>query len=238
MVVNHKLDASLMTDLGLSGLPRRKFRKRKLANIRTNSDLVDRYFTATGPNQLWVTDVTEHRAREGTVYACVVLDVLSRKAVGWSIDGRPETSLVNSALFMAHFTRQPNPGRIIHTDHGPQFTTWAIRSSLNEYGLRLSYRAVGDCYDNAMIEAFWGRMQTELLDRRKWGTVVELSVAMADYIDDFHNQKRRHAVLDMLTAIEYEQLHAPKLQLARARPENRGPIDSDPRNRVTSVDAL
>jgi transposase InsO family protein len=202
-----------MADLGLSGLPRRKSRKRNLIGVRTSSDLVNRNFTATGPNQLWVTDITEHSTREGTVYARVVLDVFSRKAVGWSIDRRAETSLVNQALFMAHSTRQPASGGIIHADHGPQFTAWAFTSNVKEYGLRLSYGTVGDCCDNAMSEAFWGRMQTELLDRKKWDTVVELSVAMADYIDYFHNQKRRHSALDMLTPTEYEKLHAPALQL-------------------------
>jgi transposase InsO family protein len=102
LVVNHKLIASVMADLGLSGLPRRKSRKRNLITVRTSSDLVNRNFTATGPNQLWVTDFTEHSTREGTVYACVVLDVFSRKAVGWSINRRAETSLANSTLFMAH----------------------------------------------------------------------------------------------------------------------------------------
>jgi len=213
VVVNHKLVASVMADLGLSGLPRRKTRKRNLIGVRTTSDLVNRDFTATGPNQLWVTDITEHPTREGIVYACVVLDVFSRKAVGWSIDRRPETSLVNSALHMAWSTRKPSSGAVLHADHGSQFTAWAFNSNVNKYGLRLSYGTVGDCYDNAMIEAFWGRMQTELLDRRKWGTILELSAAMADYIDSFHNKKRRHSALDMLTPTEYEQLHAPTLQL-------------------------
>ena len=110
MTVNHKLVAKIMAELGLSGLPRRKSRKRNLITVRTSSDLVNRNFTATAPNQLWVTDITEHPTKEGTVYACVVLDVFSRKAVGWAVDRRPETSLVNSALFMAHSTRRPAVG--------------------------------------------------------------------------------------------------------------------------------
>jgi len=213
VTVNHKLVAAVMAEMGLSGLPRKKSRKRNLITVRTSSDLVNRNFTATAANQLWVTDITEHPTKEGTVYACVVLDVFSRKAVGWAVDRRPETSLVNSALFMAHSTRRPAVGGIIHADHGPQFTAWAFTQRVEQYGLRLSLGTIGDCYDNAMIESFWGRMQVELLNRQKWSSIVELSTAMVDYIDSFHNEKRRHSSLDMLTPTEYETKHAPTLQL-------------------------
>ena len=213
VTVNHKLVAAVMAEMGLSGLPRRKSRKRNLITVRTSSDLVNRNFTATAANQLWVTDITEHPTKEGTVYACVVLDVFSRKAVGWAVDRRPETSLVNSALFMAHSTRKPAVGGIIHADHGPQFTAWAFTQRVEQYGLRLSLGTIGDCYDDAMIESFWGRMQVELLNRQKWSSIVELSTAMVDYIDSFHNEKRRHSSLDMLTPTEYETKHAPTLQL-------------------------
>ena len=213
VTVNHKLVAAVMAEMGLSGLPRKKSRKRNLITVRTSSDLVNRNFTATAANQLWVTDITEHPTKEGTVYACVVLDVFSRKAVGWAVDRRPETSLVNSALFMAHSTRKPAVGGIIHADHGPQFTAWAFTQRVEQFGLRLSLGTIGDCYDNAMIESFWGRMQVELLNRQKWSSIVELSTAMVDYIDSFHNEKRRHSSLDMLTPTEYETKHAPTLQL-------------------------
>ena len=117
------------------------------------------------------------------VYACVVLDVFSRKAVGWAVDRRPETSLVNSANLMAHSSRQPVPGRITHADHGSQFTSWAFTNNVGKYGRRLSLETAGHCYNNAMIETFWARLQTELLDREKWVTIVELSTGMVDFID-------------------------------------------------------
>jgi putative transposase len=163
---------------------------------------VRRNFTATGPNQLWVTDTIEHSAKKGTIYASVVLSVFSSKAVGWAIDRRAETSLVNLALFMAHSTRQPVAGGIIHAAHRTQFTAWAFTSNVAKYGLRLSYGTLGDCYVNAMIEAFWSRMQTELLDRKKCATILELSKEIADYIDTFQNHHCRHSALDMLTPTE------------------------------------
>jgi len=100
-MVNHKLVAQVMAELGLEGLPRRKSRKCNLMSVRNTSDLAKRNFSATGPNQLWVTDITEHPTREALVYACVVLDAFSRKGVGWAIDRKVETIRVNSALYMA-----------------------------------------------------------------------------------------------------------------------------------------
>jgi len=105
LIVNHKLVAQVMAELGLEGLPKRKSRTRNLVSVRTTSDLVKRNFSATGPNQLWVTDITEHPTREGLVYACVVLDACSRKAVGWAVDRLSDTVLVNSALHMAATSR-------------------------------------------------------------------------------------------------------------------------------------
>jgi len=210
LVVNHKLVASIMAQLGIHGLPRRRSRRRNLVSITTPSDLVNRDFTATAANQLWVTDITEHPTTEARVYACVVLDAYSRKAVGWAIGRRADTTSVNSAIDMAARSRTITPETIVHADHGPQFTAWAFTTNLRTSGLRLSMGTVGDCYDNALIESFWGRMQTELFNTRTWSTVEQLSVAIADYIENFHNTRRRHSALDMLTPTEFETLNTPQ----------------------------
>jgi len=202
-----------MQQLQLCGLPKRRSGKRNLIAVRTTSDLVNRDFSTTGPNQLWVTDITEHPTREGRVFCCVVLDAYSRKAVGWSIDRIADAGLVNSALSMAAQSRPTTLDTIIHADHGAQFTSWAFTSNVRNYGLKLSLGSVGDCFDNAMIESFWGRMQTELLNRKSWTTVIELSMAMADYIENFHNSRRRHSSLAMLTPTEYETTNQNQLQL-------------------------
>jgi putative transposase len=107
LVVNHKLVASIMAQLGIHGLPRRRSGRRNLVRIATTSDLVNRDFTATAANQLWVTDITEHPTTEARVYTCVVLHAYSRKAVGWAISRRADTTLVNSAIDMAP-TRAPS----------------------------------------------------------------------------------------------------------------------------------
>lgn len=196
----------LMARAGLQGLPGNR-RRRKPTGGPTALDLVDRNFARTEPDQLWVTDITEHPTREGKVYCCVVLDTYSRRVVGWSIDSAQTSTLVTNALGMAISNRRPVPGSglIIHSDQGVQFTSWAFTRRAQESGLLPSMGSVGDCFD-AVIEWFWGRMQTELLNRRRWRTRVELANAMFEYLEVFHNRQRRHSALGMLTPIEFETL--------------------------------
>lgn len=99
------------------------------------------------------------------------------------------------------------PGTVIHSDHGVQFTSWAFTRRAQESGLVPSMGSIGDCFDNAVIESFWGRVQTELLNRRKWKTRIELANALFEYLEIFHNRRQRHSALGMLTPIEYEMLH-------------------------------
>jgi putative transposase len=160
-------------------------------------------------DELWVTDVTEHPTREGKVYCAVVLDAWSRRVIGWSIDGRPTTALVTNALGMAIDQRQPNRSTIIHSDQGTQFTSWAFTRRALDSGLLPSMGSVGDCFDNAVMESFWSRVQVELLDRKRWRTRVELANAIFDYLEIFHNRQRRHSSLGMLTPIEFEARNRP-----------------------------
>jgi putative transposase len=203
VVVGHNAIALLMRRAGLAGATGRpKWRHAKPDQVA--ADLVDRAFTRTGPNQLWVTDITEHPTREGKVYCAVVLDAYSRRVVGWSIDGSPTAALVTNALGMAIQARTPPGGTIVHSDQGVQFASWAFTQRARDSGLVPSMGSVGDCYDNAMIEAFWSRMQVELLDRQRWRTRVELANAIFEYLEVFHNRQRRHSSLGTLTPIEFE----------------------------------
>jgi putative transposase len=182
LIVSRKTVALLMQRAGLSGLPLRRRAKRVPAQ-KTVTDLVKRQFTADGPNRLWVTDITEHPTREGKLYCCVVIDVFSRRVVGWAIDSAQRADLATNALGMAIDSRRPSPGSIIHGDHGIQFTSWAFTSRATNAGLLPSLGTVGDPYDNAVVESFWGRMQVELLNRQKWRTRVELANAIFEYIE-------------------------------------------------------
>lgn len=189
---------------GISG--RRKWKRIRADDIST--DLVKRTFGREGPNQLWVTDITEHPTREGKIYCCAVLDTYSRRVVGWSIDSSPTAALVTNALGMAIDSRlgkNASSGTIIHSDHGVQFGSWAFTKRARDSGLMASMGSIGDCYDNSMIESFWSRMQVELLDRQKWNTRIELANAMFDYLEIWHNRKRRHSQLGWLSPIEFER---------------------------------
>ena len=205
--VGHNAVAMLMQRAGIAG--RNGARKRwGIPSFATADDLVDRMFLRERPNQLWVTDITEHPTREGKVYCAVVLDAFSRRVVGWSISHNPTSALTSNALGMAIEQRDAQRGEtVIHSDHGTQFTSWAFTERARRSGLVPSMGSVGDCYDNAMIEAFWSRMQVELLNTRRWKTRVELANAIFEYIEIFHNRRRRHSSLGMRTPIEYELLN-------------------------------
>jgi transposase InsO family protein len=206
MVVNHKLVAAIMAELGLAGMPRSRNRTPHLLRVDTPSDLVRRSFTASRPNELWFTDITEHPARDGKVYCCAILDGFSKKVVARAFSTTADTTLVNNAVNLAVRERTRHEQTVLHADHGSQFTSWAFGENLRRWDLRASFGTVGDCFDNAVMESFWGRLQTELLDTRKWATTLELTIAMTDYIDNFYNTERRHSYLGNISPTEYENL--------------------------------
>jgi transposase InsO family protein len=206
--VNNKLVKKIMHQLGIRGLPGPRKGIKNLKNAPTCEDLVQRQFTTSAPNQLWLTDITEHPTREGKLYCCAVLDLYSRKVVGWAIDRRCEAALVNDALAKAGATRQTSAKTVIHSDHGSQYTSWAFTENVRRLGLVSSMGTVGDCFDNAPMESFWGSMQVELLNRHPWRTNLELAIAIADYIEHFYNSSRRHSSLGYLTPNEFEHLHS------------------------------
>jgi transposase InsO family protein len=210
MIVNKKLILSIMRELGIKGLPGPKKHRKNLVNQATEEDLVQRNFSVDRPNVLWLTDITEHPTREGKVYCCVVLDAFSRRVVGWAIDRRCESALVKDAVSMAAASRPS--GSIIHSDHGSQFTSWGFSELIRTNGLMGSMGTVGDCYDNATMESFWGTMQIELLNRKKWRTKIELSIAIAEWIEHFYNPERLHSSLGYLPTVEFEALHAASVQ--------------------------
>jgi len=207
VLVGHNAVAMLMHRAGIRGITGSR-RARHVPDSATAVDLVDRVFARSAPDELWVTDITEHPTREGKVYCAVVLDVFSRRVVGWSIDASPTTQLATNALGMAINNRRPRlNATVIHSDHGTQFTSWAFTQRAKESGLIPSMGSIGDCYDNAVIEAFWSRLQVELLNTKRWQTRIELANALFEYLEIFHNRQRRHSQLEMRTPIEYENLH-------------------------------
>ena len=208
--VNLKRVARLMRETGIQGLYRRRRHGCTVRdpNAETSSDLVNRDFTVDEPNRLWITDITEHPTGEGRLYCAAVMDAYSRLIVGWSIAEHMRTELVTDALGMAIIRRQPENSRtILHSDHGSQYTSWAFGQRLRAVGLLASMGTVGDCYDNAMMESFWGTMQLELLDSKAWSTRDELANAVFEWIECWYNPKRRHSSIGMHSPVTFETLH-------------------------------
>jgi putative transposase len=195
----------LMRLHGVAGVHRRRWRHGQRSEA-TWPDRVQRQFVADAPDRLWVTDITQHRTGEGWVYAAVVLDVFSRRVVGWSIADHLRTELVVDALQMATWRRRPE-GTIVHSDRGAQYTSWMFGTRLREAGLLGSMGKVASAYDNALMESFFGSMQIELLDRRTWPTRAALANGIFEWIEAFYNPTRRHSALAYLSPIDYEHLH-------------------------------
>ena len=207
LAVNRKRVERLMRQAGLQGAYRRRG-CRNLVNVATEEDLVGRAFTVSAPDRLWLTDITEHPTSEGKLYCAAVMDAYSRRIIGWSMEGRQTTELVVNALSMAVTRRTPEGGStILHSDHGCQFTSWAFGQRLRKAGLMGSMGTVGDCFDNAMMESFWGTMQLELLDTKKWATRADLANAVFEWIECWYNPYRRHSSIGMLSPNEYERRH-------------------------------
>jgi putative transposase len=206
MNVNLKLVRAIMAEQGISGLPHPRRRIPNLIRLHTPADLVNRHFTATRPNELWCTDITEHPARDGKVYCCAILDCFSKMIVARTFSTIADTGLVNNAVNMAVANRTRYGATTLHADHGSQFTSWSFGENVRRWGLLASFGTIGDCYDNAAMESFWARLQVELLDTRRWRTTIELAAAMADYIDNFYNVERRHSYLGNISPAAYETL--------------------------------
>ena len=198
--------ARLMRAARLCGIYRRRGRRaRPVAPV--HDDLVRRRFVADAPDRLWLTDITEHPTREGKVYLAAVLDVYGRRIVGWSIADHLRAELVVDALEMARWRRRPAAGQtVLHSDRGTQYTSWAFGHRLRDAGLLGSMGRVGSAYDNAMMESFFGTLQRELLDRRRWATRKELATAIFEWIEAWYNPRRRHTSIDNLSPVDYERL--------------------------------
>ena len=161
-------------------------------------------FEASAPNLVWVTDITYIRTHEGWLYLAVVIDLYSRKVVGWSMHSRMPTSLVLNALLMAVWRRKPKNKTLIHSDQGSQFTGHEWREFLTDHNLEPSMSRRGNCYDNAVAESFFHLLKTERVRRKTYKTREEARQDVFDYIEIFYNPKRRHANNGMLSPVEFE----------------------------------
>jgi putative transposase len=198
--------ARLMRAAGLVGASRRRngvTTTRRDPDARPAPDLVDRNFTATAPNQLWVADITFVPTANGFLYLAVVLDAWSREIVGWAMATHLRAELVVDALEMA--IGQRRPGDVIHrSDQGSQYTSLAFGKRCKEAGVRPSMGSVGDAYDNAMCESFFATLECELLDRGRFASQAEARMACFSFIEGWYNPVRLHSALGYRSPMAYE----------------------------------
>jgi transposase InsO family protein len=163
-------------------------------------------FTSTGPNELWLADITEHRTAEGKLYVCAIKDVYSNRIVGYSIDSRMKSRLAVAALNHTVARRGDVAGCVLHTDRGSQFRSRKFVHALNRHDMIGSMGRVGAAGDNAAMESFFSLLQKNVLDRRSWTTREELRIAIVRWIERTYHRRRRQAALGRLTPVEYDSI--------------------------------
>lgn len=198
----------VMREKGLVSRTKRKF------TVTTDSDhslpvaenVLDRDFQATAPNQKWTADITYIPTREGWLYLAVVMDLFSRRIVGWSMSASLAATIVIDALRMALAHRGPQPGLLHHSDRGSQYACDEFQQLLDAYGLLCSMSRRGDCYDNAPMESFFGKLKTEWVHGEDYLTRDQATGHVFNYIELFYNRKRKHASLGYLSPAVFEEL--------------------------------
>jgi transposase InsO family protein len=206
---SQKRVARLMRTAGLVARPRR--RTRVVTTDSTHAEpiapnVLGRAFDVNGVaiNRVWIGDITHIPTREGALYLATVLDLGSRRCVGWAIRETMEVELVLSALRMACAARQPAPGLVFHSDRGSQYASAEYRRALAAHGMTASMSGKGDCYDNAVAESFFATLEFELLRKHDWTTPEEARGALFWYIEAWYNRKRRHSTLGYVSPAAYE----------------------------------
>jgi transposase InsO family protein len=205
--IGRKRVARLMREMGLQGVCPRKFR------VTTDSDhdhpiaknLLDRNFEASKPNEKWTTDITYVWTGEGWLYLAVVMDLFSRRIVGWSVADHMETSLCLDALRKALALRMDVEGLIHHSDRGVQYASAGYREALDAADIECSMSRRANCWDNAVGESFFGTLKNELIYRRPWLTREEARDAIAEYIEIFYNRIRRHSTIGGVSPAKFEE---------------------------------
>lgn len=202
----------LMRAEGIVGVSRRRGTRTTLRaeDAQTIPDLVEREFSADGPNRLWVADITYVPTWAGFLYLAIVLDVWSRRIVGWSMRKHLRTELVVEALEMALHQRRPEDV-VHHSDQGCQYTSIAFGRRCRQAGIQPSTGSVGDCFDNAMAESFFASLECELIDRESWKNRTEARLAVFDYLEGWYNPHRRHSALGYRSPMAFEAAHEAKV---------------------------
>lgn len=196
----------LMRQSGLQARQKRRFRRTTDSNhsLPVAPNLLERCFAVAAPNQVWVTDVTYISTAEGWLYLAAMLDLFSRRVIGWATSESNDRALALDALNRALRARRPGPGLVHHSDRGSPYASDDYRQALAKNAIRASMSRTGDCWDNAVAESFFATLKAELVDHQHYRTRDEAIASIGDYIEQFYNPQRRHSYLSYKSPIEFE----------------------------------
>jgi transposase InsO family protein len=205
--VSERMVGKLMKENGLRSCVSRKFRVNTTDSNHQHPiapNVLDQRFTTTAPNKIWVTDITYVPCREGRLYLASVLDLYTRRIVGWKLADRMTTDLVLAALDQAYEAQKPPEGLIHHSDRGSQYASEEYRTRLQQYHMKASMSRKGNCYDNACIESFHSLLKKEFIYCTRFRTKAQAQQEMFEYIELFYNRKRIHSALGYVSPIRFE----------------------------------
>lgn len=215
--VNHKRVARLMREEGLCGAPRRRFRGTTTDSAHANTvapNVLAREFAVAAPNVAWVGDITYLPVGKGWAYLAVLIDLYSRKVVGWALDDHLRSELCLEALRRALALRQPAAGLVHHTDRGSQYASAEYVAALKQAGMVQSMSRKGNCWDNAVVESFFGTLEQELGTKARWTSPAHARADVGAWIHSFYNDCRLHSTIGFHSPVEYEALHRASLDEA------------------------
>jgi len=205
---NKKKIARIMRFSSLFGIKKLQFKPQTTIvdpNAIFSPNLVNQNFQVEAPDQIWVSDITFITTKKGFVYLCVILDLYSRKIVGWSLDHHMKTSLLTNAFFKAYNDRNPSSNLIFHSDRGSQYTSKKFRKILKQLKIKQSMSRTGNCFDNACAESFFSSLKTEKIYREPvYASYEKARIAVFKYIETFYNRRRLHSYLDHYSPEEFE----------------------------------
>lgn len=210
LCVNRKRVARIMREEGLEGAPRRRFRGTTTDSAHARPvapNLLQRDFSVSAPNDVWVADITYLPVGSGWVYLAVLIDLYSRKVVGWALDDHMRTELCLDALRRALAARQPPAGLVHHSDRGAQYASSDYVNVLAQAGIAQSMSRKGNCWDNAVAESFFGTLEQELGAAARWATVDQARADIGDWIHGFYNDRRLHSTIGFRSPVEHEAIH-------------------------------
>jgi transposase InsO family protein len=206
--VSKKRVERLMKEAGIYAVAKKKYRattdSKHSHSVAANS--LNRNFSVNKPNQFWVADITYIYTREGWLYLSTIMDLYSRKIIGWSMKNRITQELVSEALHMAIKQRKPLDGLLLHSDRGSQYASDSYQILLKRYGILCSMSRKGNCWDNAVMESFYRTLKVELIYQRKYETRIEAQRDIFEYIEIFYNRERLHSSIGYNSPEEYEKM--------------------------------